>query len=84
MRCCWRSIDPGRNRYRFYVLEVREDLWGEPCLVRRWGRIGGGARELHTWIHHESELKRVMRSIMLARERHGGWLCSDINSTLLD
>ena len=76
MRYCWRSINPERNRYRFYVLEVCRDLWGELCLIRRWGRLGASSswtREKHTWIQSESkeELKRAIRSITLARERHG-------------
>ena len=36
----WQSIDPAANRYRCFVLRVDEDLWGNPCVVRRWGRIG--------------------------------------------
>ena len=84
MRYCWRSIQPERNRYRFYVLEVSKDLWGQPCMVRRWGRIWGGTREKHMWVESEDELKRAIRSVILARERHGYRLCSDISSTLLD
>lgn len=39
------SIDPERNRARFYAMAVREDLFGSWTLVRSWGRIGTWGRE---------------------------------------
>lgn len=39
-------IDPDRNIYRFYALDVERDLFGEWSLIRRWGRIGTRGREL--------------------------------------
>lgn len=33
-------IDPGRNMFRFYALEVDGSLFGDCALVRSWGRIG--------------------------------------------
>lgn len=38
------SRDPARNRARFYALSVERDLFGDWCLIRRWGRIGQGGR----------------------------------------
>lgn len=38
------SIDPARNRMRFYALSVQENLFGEWSLVREWGRIGRPGR----------------------------------------
>lgn len=38
------SVDPARNRARFYVLSVQTTLWGEPAVVCTWGRIGGLGR----------------------------------------
>jgi predicted DNA-binding WGR domain protein len=38
------SIDPTRNRYRFYTLTWQYGLWDEVSLVRNWGRIGGRGR----------------------------------------
>lgn len=32
--------DPARNMARFYALSIEPTLFGEICLVRRWGRIG--------------------------------------------
>ena len=33
------SIDPARNRYRYYLVSVCLNLWGW-VTVCRWGRIG--------------------------------------------
>lgn len=38
--------DPSVNMARFYVLSVERDLFGEICLVRRWGRIGAGGQTM--------------------------------------
>lgn len=32
--------DAHRNMARFYALSIEPTLFGEFCLVRRWGRIG--------------------------------------------
>lgn len=39
------SVDPARNRARFYRMDVLQDLFGMWTLVRRWGRIGTTGRE---------------------------------------
>jgi len=33
-----------QNRFRFYALDVGQDLFGTRCLWRRWGRIGTDGR----------------------------------------
>jgi len=44
----FRSIDPARNRFRWYSLDLQPDLFGGVNLAHRWGRIGnhGGAQRL--------------------------------------
>lgn len=37
-------IDPGRNRWRWYVLCVQPTLFGEWSLIREWGRRSGNDR----------------------------------------
>lgn len=37
-------VEAAENRYRFYVLSIEQTLFGEPVLVRRWGRIGTKGR----------------------------------------
>lgn len=37
-------IDPARNMARFYRMSSTPSLFGDICLVREWGRIGGPGR----------------------------------------
>jgi predicted DNA-binding WGR domain protein len=39
-----RRIDPTRNLRRFYLLDVRHDLFGCVLLIKGWGRIGAHGR----------------------------------------
>jgi predicted DNA-binding WGR domain protein len=32
--------DDARNMARFYAMTIEPNLFGEICLIRRWGRIG--------------------------------------------
>jgi predicted DNA-binding WGR domain protein len=35
-----RRVDPASNCFRFYLLDIERDLFGQTVLARRWGRIG--------------------------------------------
>lgn len=72
VKLTWQSINPAANRYRYFVLHVDEDLWGNPCVVRRWGRIGSeNLRERYVWPASEAELERWVRRICNDRSDHG-------------
>jgi predicted DNA-binding WGR domain protein len=59
--------DPVTNMARYYAMEISESLFGEPCLVRRWGRIGASGQSL---IHHfEREDEAVRLFLALARQK---------------
>ncbi len=38
--------DPAANCARFYALSIERSLFGDICLVRRWGRIGSRGRSM--------------------------------------
>jgi predicted DNA-binding WGR domain protein len=38
------SVDPAKNRSRFYELRLQPTLWGDTALVRAWGRLGTPGR----------------------------------------
>nr|WP_246729282.1 WGR domain-containing protein [Rhizobium leguminosarum] len=37
--------DPAKNMARYYAMEIEQTMFGEACLVRRWGRIGKRGQE---------------------------------------
>jgi predicted DNA-binding WGR domain protein len=63
--------DPARNVARFYLVEQRTDLWGQPAVVASWGRIGGKAREI-VRVHPDADSAAlaVQRAAQI-RERRG-------------
>jgi predicted DNA-binding WGR domain protein len=73
------SIDPERNRFRFYTLYVGETLWSEIpgrantwAVVRTWGRIGQRARgmQIDECANQDDALHLAAETIEL-RMRHG-------------
>ena len=40
-----RQIDNTRNRARFYSVLIGYNLFGEPVIIREWGRIGTRGRQ---------------------------------------
>lgn len=59
--------DPSKNMARYYAMEISETLFGEPCLARRWGRIGSAGQSL---VHHfEREDDAVRMFLELARQK---------------
>ena len=38
------SVDPTRNRARFYAITWQPALWGVCLLIRAWGRLPGQVR----------------------------------------
>ena len=65
------SIDPEKNRARFYVLYVSKTLWSSWSLARWWGRIGQDARGVRVdeCATEEEALRRAAETIDL-RMRH--------------
>jgi predicted DNA-binding WGR domain protein len=65
------SIDPEKNRARFYVLYVSKTLWGSWALARHWGRIDQEARgvRMDEYATEEEALRRAAETIDL-RIRH--------------
>lgn len=62
--------DPGRNMARFYSLEIAPDLFGQPCLIRRWGRIGKrGQRKQHPFADEAAALNLFLELLRQKKAR---------------
>lgn len=66
----WKSIRPERNRSRFYALYLGWDLWGQRCVLLRWGRLLDGCKEKFLWVSEE-ELPYLLQSLHLHWLRYG-------------
>ena len=66
----WKSVDPEKNRFRFYTVSLSMDLWGETFLVQHWGRIGTKGQRKFVWGTPE-ELDKYVQGLLRQRELHG-------------
>jgi predicted DNA-binding WGR domain protein len=66
-----RRIDPERDMFRFYRLDVQPDLFGGWSFIREWGRIGrpGTVRTLPC--PTEAEALAALERQRRAKERRG-------------
>lgn len=63
--------EPGRNMARFYALSIEETLFGQACLVRRWGRIGTAGRMVQHSFDHEGEAVGLFLELLRAKRMRG-------------
>jgi predicted DNA-binding WGR domain protein len=64
--------DPSQNISRFYVLRIERSLFGDPTLVREWGRIGYRGRQ-RIEIHHSEEKAAEALEAWLRRKQRRGY-----------
>jgi predicted DNA-binding WGR domain protein len=67
-----RRIDPARNMARFYRLSSTPSLFGDICLVREWGRIGGPSR-IRIDLHETAEQAIAAREALSRKKRRRGY-----------
>ncbi|MGR9363612.1 WGR domain-containing protein (plasmid) [Rhizobium leguminosarum] len=63
--------DTSKNMARYYAMSIEPDLFGEACLIRRWGRIGARGQRL---IHHfkrEEEAVGLFLQLLRQKRRRG-------------
>ena len=65
------SVDPDKNRYRFYQLTWQPVLFGGGAIVRRWGRIGTEGRWRAIFFGSRGEAQKTVEEILKRRLGHG-------------
>lgn len=63
--------DPSRNLSRFYILRVEPSLFGEPTLVREWGRIGRRGRQRIEFHSTEDSAAEALETWLRRKQRRG-------------
>lgn len=64
-------LDAGRNMARFYALSIEETLFGQTCLVRRWGRIGTRGRTVQHSFEDERAAVELFLELLRAKRMRG-------------
>ncbi|WP_411839984.1 WGR domain-containing protein [Paracoccus sp. ME4] len=68
------QIDPSRNRRRFYRIRLGWNLFGEPVLMREFGRIGQAGRVMEDR-HPAAETARMDFCRLTACKLRRGYVC---------
>jgi predicted DNA-binding WGR domain protein len=64
-------MDARRNIAQFYALSIEGTLFGQTCLVRRWGRIGTTGRMVQHSFDDEGEAVGLFLELLRAKRRRG-------------
>jgi predicted DNA-binding WGR domain protein len=59
--------DPPKNMARYYAMSIEPTLFGDACLIRRWGRIGTTGQQMSH--HFEKEKEAVALFLELLRQK---------------
>jgi predicted DNA-binding WGR domain protein len=63
--------DPARNMARYYAMSIERNLFGDICLLRKWGRIGSSGKMK---IHHfgrEGDAVRLFLDLLVEKQKRG-------------
>ncbi len=63
--------DAGKNMARFYAMSIEPTLFGEVCVVRRWGRIGSGGQRMVHHFQREEEAVGLFLELLRQKRRRG-------------
>lgn len=64
-------IDPAERMHRYYRMDVQPDLFGKWCLMREWGRIGGGGQVRSVPFPTPAEAEAALHRQRCIKERRG-------------
>ena len=63
--------DPSQNMSRFYVLRIERSLFGDPALVREWGRSGQRGRQMIEIHPSEDKAIEALETWLRRKQRRG-------------
>jgi predicted DNA-binding WGR domain protein len=63
--------DPSQNMSRFYVLRIERSLFGDPTLVREWGRTGQRGRHVIEIHQTEDKALEALETWLRRKQRRG-------------
>jgi len=64
-------IDAKKNMARYYAMSIEPNLFGEACLIRRWGRIGASGQMLIHHFEREEEAAGLFLELLRQKRRRG-------------
>lgn len=63
--------DASRRMARYYTLSIERSLFGDVCLLRRWGRIGTTGQVMIHHFEREQEAVALFLDLLKAKRKRG-------------
>lgn len=63
--------DASRNMARFYAMSIERTLFGQTCLIRRWGRIGTHGQSMQHSFDREDEAMTLFLDLLRQKRDRG-------------
>lgn len=63
--------DPAQNMARYYAMQIDQTMFGEACLIRRWGRIGKWGQEKQHIFEREEEAVLLFLDLLKQKRARG-------------
>ena len=63
--------DAARNMARFYAMSIERTLFGQACLIRRWGRIGAYGQTMQHSFDREDEAVQLFLDLLRQKRNRG-------------
>ncbi len=63
--------DASRNMSRFYAMSIEQTLFGQACLIRRWGRIGAHGQTMQHSFDREDEAVQLFLDLLRQKRDRG-------------
>ncbi|ANP91601.1 WGR domain-containing protein [Rhizobium beringeri] len=63
--------DPTQNMARYYAMQIEQTMFGEACLIRRWGRIGRRGQEKQQVFEREEEAVLLFLDLLKQKRARG-------------
>ncbi|RVU18505.1 WGR domain-containing protein [Methylobacterium oryzihabitans] len=60
-----------KNMARFYAMSIEPSLFGDACIVRRWGRIGTRGQAMTHHFKNEREAVDLFLALLRQKRRRG-------------
>ena len=64
-------INSDQNMQRFYSLDIQPNLFGEWCLIRKWGRIRSNGRRMETSFSTLADAEKLQMKLAKAKRSKG-------------
>ncbi|AGS25168.1 MULTISPECIES: WGR domain-containing protein [Rhizobium] len=64
-------VDASKNMARYYAMSIEPNLFGDICLLRKWGRIGTKGQTMIQHFGREKEAVQLFLELLRQKRKRG-------------